>query len=169
MSKWKIGALLALVFVAGGVVGGLIGSAGHVHGIQMGDFPTWIAVFIAGFGGGIALIQLRQQFNVLKGEVERTKRRDQLFDGQLNDLKERLEDRVREQAEHVSVEWDSPPRKAKTTGTVINKSRRPITKISARVTAPLPDGGTDIDRGGAWTFFSTGRINTSRSRPSPVP
>ena len=73
--------------------------------LAWGDVPTWIAVFVAAIGGTVALIQLRQQGNVLKGEVERNKKRDKLLDGQLQEVMERAGDRAREQAEKVKVSW----------------------------------------------------------------
>src|ERR1039458_4131935 len=99
-------------------------------GINWGDVPTWIAVFVAAVGGTVALIQLRQQGNVLKGEVERNKRRDKLLDGQLAELRERELDRVREQAESVTVAMllntgEGP------FGYVTNGSSRPITEVVA--------------------------------------
>ena len=60
-----------------------------VSEVNWGDVPTWCAVFVGAVGGTAALIQLRQQGNVLKGEVERNKRRDELLDGQLRDLERR--------------------------------------------------------------------------------
>jgi hypothetical protein len=114
--------------------------------INWGDFPTWVAVGVAAIGGTVALIQLRQQSNVLRGEVERNKRRDELLDSQLRDMKERQDDRVREQAERISVSWDDENE----CGTVVNGSRRPITQVVAGNAVQLPDGGTNTHQVGQW-------------------
>ena len=116
-----------------------------MHGIHLGDFPTWIAVFFAAVGGTVALIQLRQQGNVLKGEVERNKRRDELLDGQLSELRERALDRAREQAEHiVVVGWEHRA------AWVRNNSGRPITKVAAGFVVPQPDGGVTTYHPSHW-------------------
>ena len=118
--------------------------------MRWGDVATWVAVFFAAVGGTVALIQLRQQGNVLKGEVERNKRRDQLLDGQLLDLKERLEDRAREQAEMVRVSMPE------TRGwiQVENRSSRPITRIDAQIQEALPDGGQAGHGASQWMYHS---------------
>ena len=69
--------------------------------------PTWFAVGVGAVGGAAALIQLRQQGQTLKGEIERNKRRDDLLDGQLKDLRDRADARSREQAE--DIRWSRYP------------------------------------------------------------
>jgi hypothetical protein len=107
------------------------GSLPGVSGINWGDFPTWCAVFVGAVGGTAALIQLRQQGNVLKGEVERNKRRDQLLDGQLSEVQQAERFRQRSQAERVDLTWNSigPGSYAQ----VVNDSRRPIRNVRCQI------------------------------------
>jgi hypothetical protein len=108
--------------------------------INWGDVPTWLAVVVAAVGGGIALRQLRQQGNVIKGEIERNKARDDLLDGQLRELHEREKSRQREQAEAVDMIWhDVPDGDGTSNVTVINRSRRPIKLITCWVVADIFD------------------------------
>jgi hypothetical protein len=102
-----------------------------VSGINWGDAPTWGAVFVGAVAGTAALIQLRQQGNVFKGEVERNKRRDELLDGQLRELERRETSRRREQAERIDVTWnDMAERPGKSLVVVINGSHRPVREVT---------------------------------------
>ena len=105
---------------------------------QLGRRANWFAVGVGAVGGAAALIQLRQQGQTLKGEIERNKRRDDLPDGQLKDLRDRADARSREQAEDIRVEW-YPNR---TWVTVVNKSSRPITRIRAQIRYRCPMVGS---------------------------
>jgi hypothetical protein len=113
-------------------------------GINWGDVPTWLAVGVGAIGGGAALFQLHQQSNVLKGEVERNKRRDELLDGQLRDLERRARLAERQQANRVLVvveEWvgaytGAVPEESDAPGyvaAVANESNRPIRRVAARL------------------------------------
>jgi hypothetical protein len=130
--------------------------------MHWGDVPTWIAVFIAAIGGGIALYQLRQQRLVIEGEVERNKRRDELLDGQLSELRERAADRVREQAEGVTASWDDETM----SGGVYNGSRRPISKVVAGMAESLPDGGTNTHQTGQWRTYNRAGAAMPLSSPA---
>lgn len=99
-----------------------------MSGINWGDAPTWLAVFIAAGGGAVALIQLRQQGNVLKGEVQRNKRRDELLDGQLGELQLSEKLRERRQAEQIDFTWNNSG--AGSVAQVVNDSRRPIRNVA---------------------------------------
>lgn len=57
--------------------------------VNWGDVPTWRAVAVGAVGGGIALRQLWQQGRVIKDEVNRNRRRDELIDRQLRELEQR--------------------------------------------------------------------------------
>jgi hypothetical protein len=103
---------------------------------------------VAAVGGTVALIQLRQQANVLKGEVERNKRRDELIDGQLQELRERAQDRARNQAEGIKVDLDGGP-DGPYKVMIRNLSDRPITDVVAGIVMQLhDDSGTQ-----AWWVF----------------
>lgn len=71
------------------------GSVLTMHHIIWGDAATWVAVVVAAIGGTVALLQLRQQGKVIEGEFDRNKRRDELLDGQLRELKQREDSRRR--------------------------------------------------------------------------
>jgi hypothetical protein len=130
--------------------------------LHWGDVPTWIAVIVAAIGGTVALVQLRQQSNVLRGEAERNKRRDDLLDGQLRELKDRSDNRVRDQAEHVNVGAD--PRGV--SGTVLNKSRRPITNVRPVLRVTARNGETRDFPPGQLRFSDTdGRVQATEANP----
>jgi hypothetical protein len=123
-----------------------------VHSVNWGDVPAWLAVVVATGGRTIALIQLRQQGNVLKGEVERNKRRDELLDGQLRELQQRTEVEERKQAEAVEFSWQpAQPLAGASAETaddsvwmavVQNDSRRPIRDVVCRIQPdPVQDFG----------------------------
>jgi hypothetical protein len=50
---------------------------------------TGLAVIVAVISGGIALSERRQQASVIKGEVERNKKRDELIDRQIREVEQR--------------------------------------------------------------------------------
>ncbi len=103
-------------------------------GINWGDFPTYLAVAVAAVGGTAALYQLHQQGEVLKGEVERNKRRDELLDRQLNESWDRERRQKRKQAELIDVTWaDQAEEPGTSLVVVINGSRRPVTKVKCAV------------------------------------
>jgi hypothetical protein len=128
--------------------------SGH-SGLDWGDVPAWVAAVatVVGLtaaitGALIAYRQFRQQTDVLKGEIERNKRRDELLDGQVEELRERADERAREQAEGVSVWWESAQG-----ATVYNESRRPIARVSASVLVSVPEGGYTTHRATSWTLL----------------
>ena len=98
-----------------------------MHGINWGDVPTWLAVVVASVGGGIALRQLRQQGDVIKGEIERNTARDKLLDGQIRELQQREVSRQREQAEQIDMTWEDM---ASAPGAARRSRRRPATSRS---------------------------------------
>jgi hypothetical protein len=130
-----------------------------VSSLNWGDVPTWAAVVVGAVGGTAALIQLRQQGNVLKGEIERNKRRDELLDGQLRDLERRALLFERQQANYVLVEIESwsaslfgiqppGPNGLAFVAVVTNHSDRPIRQVAARleVTGETPQTATRLGR-----------------------
>jgi hypothetical protein len=129
-------------------------------GADWGNVPAWVAAIatVVGLAAAItaaviAYRQFRQQTDVLKGEAERNKRRDELLDGELRDLRDREELRTREQAERVDVAMRAD-------GTEIyvdNQSTRPITRIDAYIQAPLPDGGLEGRGVNGWLLGAIGR------------
>lgn len=121
-------------------------------GINWGDAPTWGAVVVGAAAATAALVQLRQQGNVLRGEVERNKRRDELLDEQLRELERRALLAERQQANYVVVElkqWSGTRSGALPEGSknpaylaaVTNESDRPIRHVVARLDI---DGGPSL-------------------------
>jgi hypothetical protein len=119
-----------------------------------GDIPTWLAVPVASVGGWIALVQLRQQQDVIASDIERSQKRDELLDRQLRELDDRERSRQREQAEQVNLTpWlvrlpkpaEDPGADGKTGATgrrkdeksgsclVTNESRRPVRHVACRL------------------------------------
>jgi hypothetical protein len=102
------------------------------------------------------LVQLRQQSNVLRGEIERNKARDKLLDGQIRELQQREQVSQRQQADSVDLAWwigkDVPvAREGPFTGDmgtilmVANRSSRPIRNVTCRI---LPvDGSAEVAGG----------------------
>jgi hypothetical protein len=170
VSKWKIGALLALVFVAGSVLGGLIGFAWHAPGrpSTWEDVRNWVTFGVLVLGFSVAAYELNLQRVQFARQAARQEARDDLLEGQRREMAQTELARQREQAENVTVEWEAPPRSAETKGKVINLSPRPITKIAAGVTFPLPDGGTETNTAGPWTFFLDHRHEKSVPAESGV-
>jgi hypothetical protein len=132
--------------------------------------PDWLLadpVRSARSGGAVALVQLRRQGEVLKGEVERNQRRDELLDGQLAELRDRSEDRTRQQAELIQAEFHpSFIRDVPATGSVWNRSGRPVTSVAARV---MTEEGNDVAaRPDEWRALS-GSVTIARQPRSGPP
>jgi hypothetical protein len=117
-----------------------------------GDIPTWLAVFIAGVGGWIALSQLRQQQKVIEDDFARGRKRDELLDRQLDELNERARYMQRDQAEGIKITaWKvhlpdpaknpavkgdaAGGKKEERTGfcKIANESRRPVRRVACRL------------------------------------
>jgi len=142
--------IAAVAVATGCVLGGVIGFAWHAPGrpVTWDDIRTWAAFAAVVVGVPVAIYQLylqrRQladQQAILEGEIERNKRRDQLLDGQLNELEQRSRVAERAQAEAIDVELvdstDDPPIFM---GNITNRSRRPIRDAICRITgADGPD------------------------------
>jgi hypothetical protein len=121
-------------------------SAPPPHGVDWGNVPAWLALTVATAAATVGLLQLRQQSNTLRGEVERNKRRDELLDGQLQEVQQRADDRPREQAESIDVSWVEDTRR----GLIHNRSRRPITKVVSRIVETLSDGSQVLHQPEFW-------------------
>lgn len=102
-------------------------SAPPSHGVDWGNVPAWLALVVATAAATAGLLQLRQQANTLKGEVDRNKRRDELLQGQLEELEDRTNDRRREQAEQIQPDWSGDE------VFVRNDSSRPITRLAISI------------------------------------
>jgi hypothetical protein len=137
LRDWRVVVLAASCAVVGFLTAALIfGPPWHLPP-DWGDIPTWLAVAVATVGGGIALSQLRQQQNVIRDEIERNKKRDDLVDGQLRELADRERSRQREQAEGIDMTWNDPAdAPGKSLVMVINGSRRPSRDVTC---TPYPD------------------------------
>jgi len=89
-----------------------------VSAINWGSAPEWGALIVAAIGGGVALIQLRQQQRTLIRELRRGAA-----------LEEAL---LREQAGAVDLAWTTDSAR-ETFVKVTNNSRRPIRGVDCRV------------------------------------
>jgi hypothetical protein len=108
---------------------------------------TGLAV-VAAIGGGVALSQLRQQAKVIRGELERNKKRDELIDRQLREVEQRTRIIERSQAEQVvfvqstaTGSQSGPSDQAGTrihTAQVENHPSRPIRNVVCRI-RPSPE------------------------------
>jgi hypothetical protein len=152
--------------MAGFVAASLIFGAPWHLPPNWGDIPTWLAVGVATVGGGVALSQLRQQQEVIKGEFERNKDRDDLMDRQRRELQANEESRQRAQAGNVDFDlWlpqavqvlSSPPFTPAPTVilSVENKSARPIRNIVCRIGSD--DGAQPADGVGSMLQPATNR------------
>jgi hypothetical protein len=119
-------------------------SAPSSHGVDWGNVPAWLALIVATAAATVGLLQLRQQANTLKGEVERNKCRDKLLDGQLRELRDRANDRSREQAEQIQPDWYSDE------VVVRNDSSRPITRLAISVVRSDDHGGHTTHHACGW-------------------
>ncbi len=112
-----------------------------------GDIPTWLAVVVASAGGAIALSQLRGQQDQFRQQSIQDAQRDkvmsaqyELMQAQLAEVRERTEDRRREQARQVTLTVfpvGSPPEGTgqATVGRCLisNGSDRPIRQVACRM------------------------------------
>ena len=131
-------------------------------------------------GAGAALYQLNlqsrqlaEQHEVIKGEVERNKKRDALISGQLRELEQRALTFERQQAEEVDLKpsystariaGSDPPATHRVHGTeVSNGSQRPIRNVAGRIE---PEPGATLqaaDKVGVFDEFPNGK----RAFPPP--
>lgn len=156
MNKWKLAALLAVVLVAGGVIGGLIGSAWPEHGrmTTWGDVRAWATFVVLVLGFSVAAYELNLQRVQFARQAARQEPADDLLERQRREMTQTEMARQRKQAERVTVYWirSGAGAYAETQARVINASRRPITKIAAGVRVPLPDGGMETHTAAGWAL-----------------
>ena len=139
VNKWKVAGLVALGFVVGGVIGGLIGFAWHAPGgpKTWNDVRSWATFVVLVLGFSVAAFELNLQRVQFARQAARQEVTDDLLDRQRREMTRTELARQREQAERVTVYWYPSDDLAE----VHNKSKRPITRIAAEVTVTLPDGG----------------------------
>jgi hypothetical protein len=147
-----------------------------IHGTRpstWSDIRTWVGFAVVIIGATIALIQmdlqrrqLASQQDVLKGEVERNKRRDALLDGQLRELEQRARTLDRQQAEEVDLRpgstiWVIPGFEQPSgavdevySADVANGSRRPIRNVACRIEAAPGDGLQEARLAGLYVEFA---------------
>jgi hypothetical protein len=150
---------VAMMVVGALVVGGAIGFVWHVPGRPRtwDDARTWLTFAVLILGLPTALyqlnlqrLQLRDQQAVIKADAERSKRRDELLDKQLQELEQRVLMTERAQAEQVEFSWRAsrPIDESREgagdiwMGVVENRSRRPIRDIVCRL---QPHPAQDFD------------------------
>lgn len=100
---------------------------------NLGDVPTWLAVFIAATGGYVALRQLREQQGQFAAEARRNEKRDILLDTQLAEAAERASSHRRQQAEKIDLKRGIVRPGRDSLAHVTNGSSRPIRNVACRL------------------------------------
>jgi hypothetical protein len=169
VNKWKIAGLVALGFVAGGVLGGLIGFAWHAPGrpATWGNVRAWATFAVLVLGFSVAAYELNLQRVQFARQAAGQEASDDLLERQQREIAQVELARQREQAENIFVEWRANSDSAESAVTVRNRSRRPITKIAAGVMVPLPDGGMET-HGARWFKYPDTGSMAELSEPPPV-
>ncbi len=157
MNKWKVAGLVALGFVAGGVIGGLIGFAWHAPGgpKTWNDVRSWATFVVLVLGFSVAAFELNLQRVQFARQAARQEVTDDLLERQRREIIQTELARQRKQAERVTVEWVKAPGYGLTEARINNGSHRPITKIAAGIAIPLPDGGVETQGSDGWTLFDS--------------
>lgn len=151
MSKRAVMTLTAIALVVGGLTGFVVHAPGRPS--TWDDIQKWVTFLVIVFGLPTALfqlnlqrVQLRDQQAVIKADAERSKRRDELLDRQLEELEQRTLTTERAQAELVEFLWRPAPPLDETKegtvwmGVVENKAHRPIRDVVCRIqTHPAQD------------------------------
>lgn len=133
MTKRKIAVSIVVAFLAGGVVGGLIGFAWHAPArpATWSDIRDWATAAAVVLGFPALLYQLNLQRLQFADEARRNLARDDLLDRQRRELEQRERLRNREQAEEVNLRW--LPSDQASTADVTNGSRRPIRDVACQL------------------------------------
>ena len=155
VNKWKVAGLVALGFVVGGVIGGLIGFAWHAPGgpKTWNDVRSWATFVVLVLGFSVAAFELNLQRVQFARQAARQEVTDDLLERQRREIMQTELARQREQAEHIALTWVKPMGSTGTDAKVCNDSRRPITTITARVVVRLPDGGLSTHSAAGWTLI----------------
>jgi hypothetical protein len=142
VTKRRIGALVALGFVAGGVIGGVIGFVWHAPGrpATWEDIRNWATFVVLVLGFTVAAYELNLQRRQFAEEARRNRGRDDLLDRQRRELQQTERLRQRMQAERImlKVATDSD-------AYVYNNSRRPIRDVTCGIESRMPDGDMQIE------------------------
>jgi hypothetical protein len=133
VSKRTLTAVIILTFLAGGVIGGLIGYKWHAPGrpSTWANIRAWATLAVLVLGFTVAAYELNLQRRQFADQARRSIARDDLLDRQRRELQDREQLRQREQAEEINLTWtrDGPGSFAQ----VINDSRRPIRDITCQI------------------------------------
>jgi hypothetical protein len=152
--------MVALTVIAALLAGSAIGFVVHAPGRPgtWDDVQKWLTFAVVVLGLPTALyqlnlqrLQLRDQQAVIEADAERSKRRDELLDRQLQELEQRALMTERAQAEQVEFSWrpSRPVDESKAEagdiwmGVVENTSHRPIRDVICRI-QPHPAQGYDF-------------------------
>jgi len=181
----------AIVAVFGALVVGIaLGIAWHEPKKMAlpDDIRTWMG-FVVAIGAAVAALwqldlqrrQLAEQKDVLKGEVERNKKRDALLTGQLQELEQRSLTYERQQAQDVDIRASTisgpvPDMEALggqilRTAEVHNRSTRPIRDVAGRIEPSPGDSLVPAGRVGRLVQFDRargGRVLTDQANEPQV-
>jgi hypothetical protein len=167
VTKRKVTALVALAFLVGGVIGGLIGFTWHAPGrpATWSDIRDWATAAAIVLGFPALLYQLNLQRLQYADEANRNIARDELLDGQLRELQQRAAIEERKQADAVEFSWRQATPLAETPeqgpieyvwmGVVRNGSPRPIRDAVCRI-QPHPAQGFDWGAQGVGQLVNVG-------------
>jgi hypothetical protein len=136
MTTRKMIIWLALAFLAGVAIGGLIGWAWHAPGstTTWADIRTWVGFVVVVLGVPFAAYQVYLQRRTYVGEASRNVGRDDLLDRQRRELQAQELTREREQAAQINVSWTSfTNEQANSLGNIYNNSRRPIRDVACQL------------------------------------
>jgi hypothetical protein len=152
------------------------------------DVRTWVG-FVVAISAAVAALwqldmprrQLAEQKDVLKGEVERNKKRDALLTGQLQEIEQRSLTYERQQAQDVDIRASTisgpvPDMEALggqilRTAEVYNRSSRHIRDVACRIEPPPGDSLVQAGRVGRLVQFDRargGRVLTDQANEPQV-
>jgi hypothetical protein len=137
-SLWDV--RVAVGLAAGFVIGLLLFNKPWHLQPAYGDLATWLLVVVGVIGGWAALRQLGVLQKQIRDEADRSVKRDQLLDRQLDEAKARELSDQRKQAEGVKANYAVGP--SDFFGYVENESLRPITDVTCNVMSK--SGGTRV-------------------------
>jgi hypothetical protein len=157
LKDWRVRGLISGAVLVGFLIGLLVFGAPWHLPPAWGDIPTWLLAVGAAAAAGVALLQLRILREQMAEDAKRNIKRDKLLDRQLTESEARAASERRRQAEDIDVRF------ARSTGHVVNNSRRPIRDVTCKIISkidrhsmagPEQCGLVNQGPGGSWSFFA---------------
>lgn len=126
-----------------------------------GDVPTWLLVGLAAAAAWVGFVQLAVLRKQIAEEVERNRKRDKLFDKQIEEAERRARSEQRQLVEGLEVRFTG------TTGYVKNNSKRPINEITCKIMSKVDRGGLALPAA-CGEIVGDGITRTFLDEPKPV-